>query len=67
MIPYGGSSPRSPHNSIEGRKFLFRVFGSIALILWLGAGVFDGDWGDWGILILAGAFFGLAQLQKFNR
>jgi hypothetical protein len=63
MIPYAGDNPRSPHNSTAGRKFLFRLFGSITLILWLGAGIFDGNWDNWGMLVLGGAFFGLAWMQ----
>lgn len=62
--PFAGTDPRSPHNSPEGMKFFFRALGIIVLVLWLGAGVFDGDWSEWGMLALGGVFFGLAWLMS---
>lgn len=42
--------------------FLFRIFGGITLLLWLGAGIFDSNWDNWGMLALGAGFFGLSWL-----
>lgn len=57
MIPYAGQG--GPHNSKEGKRFLFGAFGVLALVLGLGAGIFDRSWMP-GPFIGAGFFLLLA-------
>jgi hypothetical protein len=52
-----------PSGNPTSGKYLLRLFGTIASILWLVGGIFDGHWSP-GPLVLAAILFGIAWVCK---